>query len=300
MNIAVIGNNYFGNIITEKLKKYDKKNTYKFYDTNTKKIDKIKFVLNILHIDIVYSVSASVQGGGALNIATFFNKRIVQHFIGSDVLTAEQDFKKGNVSDKLIKSSTFLCEVEWIKDELKNISIDAAVVPIMAYKQEKKPKDFENLSVLTYMSKGKEEFYGVQDYIALAKNFPKITFKIAGIDSYEDLPHNVKCLGWIDMIEELQNTTVFIRNAEHDGVGFSVIEALSLGRIVLYNYKFPYVQSFSNRENLIAEFEKIKKTFDRGELELNFEAIEFVKQEFDEQKVISNLKEVLLNNRIDA
>lgn len=300
MNIAVIGNSYFGNILTEQLRKTDKKNTYQFYNTDTKKIDQIRFIFNIFRIDVVYSVSASISGGGALNLATLFNKRIVQHFIGSDVLTAEQDFKKSNISDNLIKSSSFLCEVEWIKDELKNISIDATVVPIMAYKQEKKPKDFENLSVLTYMSKGKEEFYGVQDYIALAKNFPKIPFKIAGIDSYENLPHNVKCLGWIDMIEELQNTTVFIRNAEHDGLGFSVIEALSLGRIVLYNYKFPHVQSFSNRENLIAEFKKIKKTFDKGELELNFKAIEFVKQEFDEQKVISNLKEVLLNNRIDV
>lgn len=300
MNIAVIGNSYFGNILTEQLRKTDKKNTYQFYNTDTKKIDQIRFIFNIFRIDVVYSVSASISGGGALNLATLFNKRIVQHFIGSDVLTAEQDFKKSNISDNLIKSSSFLCEVEWIKDELKNISIDATVVPIMAYKQEKKPKDFENLSVLTYMSKGKEEFYGVQDYIALAKNFPKIPFKIAGIDSYENLPHNVKCLGWIDMIKELQNTTVFIRNAEHDGLGFSVIEALSLGRIVLYNYKFPNVQSFSNRENLIAEFKKIKKTFDKGELELNFKAIEFVKQEFDEQKVISNLKEVLLNNRIDV
>ena len=26
------------------------------------------------------------------------------------------------------------------------------------------------------------------------------------------------------MIDELQNATVFIRNAEHDGLGFSVIE----------------------------------------------------------------------------
>jgi len=232
MHIAVIGNSHFGPIITQQLSKYDKANIYTFYNTNEKKLDKLKFALNIFTIDIVYSVSASISGGGALNLASMFHKKIIQHFIGSDVLSAREDYKNGNISNKLMQQSTYLCEVDWIKDELTEIGINATSVPIMAYKQKENPKKFKYFSVLTYISKGKENFYGIEDFIALAKNLPDITFKIAGIESYDNLPKNIECLGWINMIEELQKATVFIRNAEHDGLGFSVIEALSLGRIV--------------------------------------------------------------------
>lgn len=295
MNVAIIGNSHFGRILQKQLSKYDKANKYIFYDTNSKKIDKLKFMINIFNTDIVYSVSASISGGGALNLATLFNKKIIQHFLGSDVINATDDFKNARINKKLISESKYLCEVDWIKKELEAININAEIVPIMAYKQHEEPKEFTDFNILTYMGKGKEEFYGIEDFIELAKNFSDVTFKIAGIENYANLPNNIKCLGWIDMIEELQNATVFIRNAKHDGLGFSVVEALSLGRVVLRNYPFAFVNYFKNRAELINKIKRLKKSFDKGELGINFKAIEFVKEEFDEKNVINNLKETLLN-----
>ena len=293
MNIAVIGNSHFGSILVKQLSQYDDQNNYSFYDTNEKKLDKLKFALNIFNIDIVYSVSASIRGGGALTLAGFCGKKIVQHFIGSDVLSAVKDYENNNISKKMIKQSTYLCEVKWIEDELKEIGVNAEVVTIMAYKQKENPKIFKKFSVLTYMAKGKEEFYGMCDFIALAKCFPEITFKIAGIKSYDDLPKNIICLGWVNMIDELQNATVFIRNAEHDGLGFSVIEALSLGRVTFYNYNFPCVNYFKGYYDLKNKFLETTCKFENANLNINYNAIEFVKENYNEGKVLKNLVEAI-------
>ena len=294
MNIAIIGNSHFGQILTKQLSNYDKANSYKFYNTNEKVIDKIRFALDILKIDIVYSLSASICAGGALNLALKFNKKIVQHFIGSDVLSAIEDYKNGDINKYLIEKTKYLCEVDWIRDELKEIKIDAKITPIMVYENFIKPKGFNGFSVLTYVGKDKEKFYGIDDFIKLAKDFPAINFAIAGIETYDNLPKNIKCLGWINMNQELQESTIFIRNAKHDGLGFTVIEALSLGRVVFYNYDFSYVNSFKSYQELKEKFEIKYEAFKNGKLEIDYKAIEFVKEQFNREKVLNGLVEEIL------
>jgi len=294
MNIAIIGNSHFGSILAMQLNSFDKTNNYKFYNTNEKKIDKLKFILNILNIDIVYSVSASVSGGGALNFALKFNKKIVQHFIGSDVLSAIDDYKNNNLNKKLINHSTFLCEVDWIQNELKEINLRAKVTPIMVYENFIEPKEFSKFRVLTYMSKGKEQFYGIDDFVKLAQDFPQVSFAIAGIDNYPNLPKNIDTLGWIDMNTELQKSTIFIRNAKHDGLGFSVIEALALGRKVLYNYRFPYCNYFDDYYKMRNIIYNYYDKYENNQLSISKDAIEFVKTHFNKETVLKKLtKEIL-------
>jgi len=289
MNIAIIGNSHFGAILTEQLNRFDKNNSYKFYNTNEKIVDKIKFALHILNIDIVYSVSGSIRAGGALALVFKFNKKIVQHFIGSDVLTAIEDFKNNKIDKKLIKKSKYFCEVDWIKEELQDINVNAKVQAIMVYENFITPQNFDDFSVLTYMGKGKEKFYGIDNFIQLAKDFPELNFKIAGIDGYPNLPNNIKCLGWIDMQKEMQKNSIFIRNAKHDGLGFTVIEALALGRVVFYNYEFPYVNSFKSYKELREKFEIKYQEFKDSKLDIDYEAIDFVKENFNRDRVLSSL-----------
>ena len=294
MNIAIIGNSYFGEILTKQLNEFDKENRYKFYNTSEKVLDKIKFALHIVNIDVVYSISASISGGGALNLALKFDKKIIQHFIGSDVLSAREDFKNDKVNNTLIQKSKYLCEVDWIQEELKEININSKVQPIMVYENIIEPKKFKEFEVLTYIGKGKERFYGIDDFIQLAKDFPKLKFKIAGIDMYPNLPTNIKCLGWIDMQKEMQNSTIFIRNTKHDGLGFTVLEALSLGRVIFYNYDFPHVNYFQNYKQLKDKFEIKYQEFQDGRLDIDYEAIEFIKENFNRDRVLYTLIKKML------
>ncbi len=291
MNIAIIGNSHFGPILTKQLSKFDKQNSYKFYNTNEKKIDKIKFALDIFKIDVVYSVSASISGGGALNLALRFNKKIVQHFIGSDVLSAIDDYKNENINKNLVENSKYLCEVNWIQEELKEIDIDANVASIAIYNTHNKSTSIPDIfTVLTYMSQGKEEYYGMNTLIKISKKLSDIEFRVAGIDSYKKpLPNNIKLLGWVDMDKEFVNSICYLRNAEHDGLAFSVLEALGYGKKVFYNYHFPYTIYFKNSNDLVEKISVQKRLFDNSKLSIDLEAIQFIENEFNENKVLSNL-----------
>lgn len=291
MNIAIIGNRHFAPILREKLSEFDLENRYKFYDTNGSKIDKVKFALDIFRIDVVYSLSASISGGGALNLALKFNKKIVQHFIGSDVLSAIDDYKNKNINKKLIEVSEYLCEVNWIQEELKEIDIDAKVASIAVYNTHNKSTSIPDIfTVLTYMSQGKEEYYGMNTLIKISQKLSDIEFRVAGIDSYKKpLPNNIKLLGWVDMDKEFVNSICYLRNAEHDGLAFSVLEALGYGKKVFYNYHFPYTIYFKNSNDLVEKISVQKRLFDNSKLSIDLEAIQFIENEFNENKVLSNL-----------
>lgn len=294
--ISIIGNNHFGSILTKQLNEFDDKNRYVFFNTNEKTSDKIKFLLSLPSIDVVYSVSGSIHAGGALNLALMLNKKIVQHFIGSDVLTAIDNYKNRHFNKNLMEKSRYLCEVDWIQNELATIAIKADIASIATYNKNVIPKEFNSFSVLTYMSRGKEEFYGMADLIKLAKYFDDITFKVAGIKSYEkSLPDNIHLLGWVDMDKEFQECSCYIRNAKHDGLAFSILEALGYGRVVFYNYKFPYTNSFSTFDELRNKLFELRTSFEKQELCVNHEAIDFIQQEYSKEKVLGNLVKILTN-----
>jgi len=163
----------------------------------------------------------------------------------------------------------------------------------MAYENYLTPKEFGSFSVLTYLGKGNEGYYGIEYFIKLAKDFPQIEFRIAGIDEYPNLPDNIKCLGWINLTEELQNATIYIRNAKHDGLAFSVIEALALGRYVAMNYNFPFVDYFKSYDELKDIIANKNRLFQEGKLEINYKAIEFVKSNFNKSNVLSCIADIL-------
>jgi len=293
MNIAIIGNSYFGTILANKLRLFDKKNSYTYYNTSESFIDKVKFILKLPTINVVYNISATISGGGALNLALKLNKKIVQHFIGSDVLVAKKDLEYSYEDKRLINKSKYLSVVSWLKEELKDIGIASEVKYIMVYESEQEPKEFNKFSVLTYMSSSKEQFYGLDDYIKLAIDFPELEFKIAGIKNYKGLPSNIECLGWTNMLNELQKSTIFIRNAKHDGLPYTVLEALSLGRVVLFNKEFPYTNYFNSYNTLRDSLASYYLEYCKNNLKVNYNAIEYIKQTFNKDRVLSQLVEVL-------
>lgn len=149
------------------------------------------------------------------------------------------------------------------------------------------------LKVLVYIGKDKPEFYGIQQIIKLAKDFSSVEFRIVGLQEYKNIPENMTLLGWVPNIEkEYEQCLVFIRIPEHDGSPFSVIEALSYGRIVFYNRKLPYVNYVNSYEELKVQLTKVIEDFKNGELSINYNAINYIKKEFNREKILNNLIKV--------
>ena len=105
----------------------------------------------------------------------------------------------------------------------------------------------------------------------------------------------MKLLGWVDMDREYQECMVYIRAPEHDGLAFSVLEALSYGRVVFRNYQFDYVNYFKDYEDLKKQMRVVIKDFHNNRLTINNDAIEFVNREFSKEKVLGNLIKIFNN-----
>ncbi len=243
--IIIIGNSFFGKKVARAIRKNS--NTVALYfDTSNSIRDKVLFVFFLIFCSSLYSISGSIKKGGALSLALLLKKKIHQHFIGSDVTEAIADFSNKNYSRELISNSSFYCEVSWIKDEVEEylpIKCDLLDLPILhgLPLEIKKTSSKEN-KVLVYIGEGKEDFYGINDILYSAKNLQHIDFIIVGsncLDYRSEASDNISFLGWVDEpIELMKVCSVLIRFTAHDGLPFSIIEALSLGLHVIYNRPF--------------------------------------------------------------
>lgn len=291
MKIIITGMPYFAKKIYKFLSDYDKSNTYLYLNTFYSYLDKIKYLINILSSDVIYIIGGAVNNSKVIDIALLLNKKIIMHWAGSDVLYAKKNIQDNKFNYKYIKNIVHLCEVNWIQEELKNIGIKAKVSPIMICENEYKedyllPKKF---IVLSYIGKDRPKFYGIDTIYQLAIDFPDIEFRIAGLEYYKDAPKNIKFLGWTNMDEEYKKCVVYIRTPKHDGLAYSVLEALSYGRIVLRNYKFPNTIFFSNYNDLKNKLNKLIMEFEKDNLNINTEGIKYVRDNYNKTKVLNSL-----------
>jgi hypothetical protein len=301
MKILIIGLPYFANKLVANLSSYDKRNKYLAIDSSN---HKIKYLFHLLNTDIVYSIGGTTGKSKAINIALLLKKKIIFHWVGTDVLTAINYFKNNLIEKKYIEQIVHFSEVEWIQEELRDI-VDTSIVSIAMFpKFESPPPLPEKFSVLSYVAKGREEFYGINKLINLATHFPNIEIKIAGISEYkESLPNNIKLLGWVsNMDEQYKNCILYLRLVEHDGLAFSVLEAMAAGRYVGYSYKFDNVFHIDNYLKLEAIVKDLYEQHKRKILKLNELGIAFIKQNYSEVKVVEKLIdrfEIVLNSRKD-
>lgn len=295
MRILIIGLPYFSSKIAAQLSDVDVENKYISLDTSGSFIDKIKFLFNILFTDVLYQIGGSVEVGGALRVALLLRRKIVFHWVGTDVLIAQDYASRGILNRKFLSMIRHLCEVEWIQNELSEIKIFAEIVQIACFETRQlernvvpMPLDF---SVLSYVGKGKESFYGFNKIISVAKCYSDVHFRIAGIEKYNvDLPPNVKLLGWVkDMAAEYNKCSLYLRLPEHDGLAFSVLEALSYGRYVGYSNDLEATFFVSDLKALSDLIEKLKLLSDKHQLEVNIEGINFIKNNYSKDKCMKEL-----------
>jgi glycosyltransferase involved in cell wall biosynthesis len=299
MKILILGMPYFAKRLQNQLSKFDESNIYINLDTYYNKLDKLKYLWHILNTDIIYMHGGGICCSGTLNLALKLNKKIFINWAGSDVLKA-QEIKNNKMEEKrYIENITHLCETSWIQNELLALGISATLSPVMIYDKQivknlNLPKVF---TVLSYVSKDRPEFYGIDTLIKLANDFPLINFRIAGIKDYTKIPNNIKLLGWVDMKKEYLNSIVYIRTPKHDGLAYSVLEALSYGRMVFRNYDFNFVNYFKDYNDLKLQLSKVIDDFNNGKLTINQDAIDFVQTEFSKEKVLGNLVKVFENDK---
>lgn len=260
--------------------------------------DLVKRLKQILSSDIIHIISIKPSGNeGRIWVLYFFvlkmfGKRVIVHWMGTDVL--ELGKITGCMLSKLTRHFSY---APWLSEELKSKYITAQHVPIPPPLKEVRalPEEF---AVLIYLGhKTRNEFYGYSTIKKLIEQFPSAKFCFVGnVSEIADSP-NVTYYGRVDykeMEDIYRRSTVLLRLTKHDGMPFMVLEALSMGRYVIWNKKFPYCYF---AEDYTQIFKFLQKT--QHLKSLNLAGAEFVRSKYNEKqhvrKLVQIYKEVLRN-----
>ncbi|MCX8058984.1 MAG: glycosyltransferase [Spirochaetes bacterium] len=232
MNILIIGEKYFAQKIKNSLEKFDKNNKYYFTNTYKNPLGIIKYFFLLLKSNLLISIKGYIRKKNEIEIAFLFRKKIIFFWIGSDVLDAIKVFNINRISKKYIEKPYHFCEVEWIRDELKKVGVEAKILNFVSIKMPKifLKNDYVNLGqgqnidslitksydllnkaycenkthfiILSYINKNRPEFYGLTKIINIASdltNFEKqnnskvkIKFIITGITENETIRYYKK------------------------------------------------------------------------------------------------------------
>jgi hypothetical protein len=243
--------------------------------------------------------------------AFFMRKRVYFQWIGSDVLDLESSKYRtirAFLSDNLAVN---LCECEWIKDELKELGVSATVGPYITFsslfeslniKSSNNDSNNKKLVLTTYAPEGREELYSLNDILSLAKVNKDIILNVVA-HTGKGFPQlsNVNYHGWLqkDELDKLYlGSDVFIRMTKHDGLSYSVLESMAIGMQVVFSYNYPFTFTAKNYCDLESVISKFQYRKENGEDIINYQGIEYIKQEFTDSRISENNLLALFKNEV--
>ena len=157
-----------------------------------------------------------------------------------------------------------VCENEVEQKALKEMGIEARIHPILFFDPvEKYPLSFKpskNPHVWMTSHAGREEEYGVRLIEEIANEVPEITFHIFGSGIQEKIG-NIRYYGWIPtekMDEIIKLFHCGFRGNEFDGCPHTVSKAMLLGQYSISRIKYPYVDSYETKEELVKLLKDLK------------------------------------------
>lgn len=249
--ILVIGSSPFGKNTFEFLRTFGA--NVDFFETTYKhnylKVLKLfTFVIKILKVDSIYSIGYFLPQSPFYLIPRFLKKKIIIHWIGSEVLNLKKShYWSIQGSFSVSKSLLF---------ELSKNRIESFWLPLffpLKYINELNQNDYINEhAVLFYLVDNKEEFYGVKYLLQLAKKFETIIFYVIGSSSMVFPYKNIINKGFIcdNQLHELfKKITIYVRITEHDGLSQLILRSLSFGITVISNTDHPFVINFDPTAN---------------------------------------------------
>ena len=290
--VAVVGLPKFASELARKLSSFQSSVRLRSFDTYYNVKDKLAFIPYVLLSDIVYSINGTISNSSVFNLALRLNKKLVIHWVGTDVIKAQKAFNQGTYNHEYINKAIHLCEVEWIRDELAEIGIKAEIQNFVVFDKEiSEPGIPKKFSVLSYLYPGREKFYGIETLIEAAMRFPEIEFNLVGTEGYEKTtPSNMKFLGWVnDLSSRIASAGICVRFPEHDGLSSFVLESLALGKHVAYKYNYPHCIFCDSSEKIYRAIEVKYNEFKNGDLKVNSEASRFIETTFNKETIFSGL-----------
>ena len=256
-------------------------------------IQYLKFLFKYEYFFIIFPTSSYKFIFFLLFPLFLLRKKVYIEWIGSDVLALKAHNSK--FKGKLFSLfSQNLCECTWIKEELKVLNVKAEIGPFITFSalfggaNTITNKNDKQLNLITYSPKGKEDLYSLNDVLNVTKDMKNVSLNVVAHDG-EGLVHNENVIfhGWVDSNKLAclyENSDAFIRMTKHDGLSYSVLEAMDKGLQVIFTYDYPFTKKANDEMSLRAILLEMAKYKDKGGNLINHEGMNFIKQEFIDGK----------------
>lgn len=298
MRVLINGLPYFGKRIAKELNEFDSENQYIFLDTYYSSWDKIRFRLLLPFSGAVFSFNGVSDRSGSLELALNKGKKLLMQWHGTDVSLALERYTDGSIYKKYIDNASHLFSAPWFQEELKEIVPKGVYAPFSYVNAVGNEGQYESISVLSYLAKGRESYYGWNELCAVAHKNPNISFNIVGTDGMGlSAPENIKFLGWIsddEMVKLYRIHPIFVRLCEHDGKAFSVSQAMAAGAEVIWNYKLDNVRTITRNEIELADaiLNAAESVKTRG-MKPNVQAIQYALENLTEEIVMKEYAKII-------
>jgi glycosyltransferase involved in cell wall biosynthesis len=230
-------------------------------------------------------------------------KKII-HWIGTDILQMKS-LKWSQVKDLVggFKTHGFihLCEFEQTQKELKELGIDARVVPLPYY-DDYKPIPLPEEFVVAIYDSGAQQFdiYNNRLMEDVAYSMPDVKFIFFGDPNRKHKIRNWEYVGRVDMKEFLPKVSCNLRITAHDGLPITPCEFVMAGRHSIVNVNLPYMDVIPNstgelniitypeaKKNIVAAIRRAQK------LGLNLKGSRCYREMLSPDKFKKSIEEVL-------
>ncbi|WP_061007842.1 glycosyltransferase [Vibrio sp. CUB2] len=300
--VALLGTEYHSAKIEQELKAMGIEATYE--RINVSILSYIKLLIRYDYYFITYGRSSYKFIFMFLLPLFLLRRKVYIEWIGSDVIDLRKFYSKCRA--RLIsKLATNLCECDWIQRELRELSVDSKVGPYITFSSlfntEKEKETLPGkLIVTTYAPKGNERLYNLDLIIDTFKGQSDMELNVVAHDGENfDKSDSVKFHGWLDKSDLnnlYDNTDVFVRMTSHDGLSYSVLEAMSRKMQVIFTYDYPNTNRVSTKDDLAEILKKYVNKKKNGEDIINHKGSDFIKDNFVNSKLSENNLKSLFSN----
>ena len=241
-------------------------------------------------IHYIYSPLVTLGGLGTVKALKKMKKKIIVHWIGTDILNATTKCKSRFIARRYKHLvDVHLAHSSRMVKELGTINISCRELPLPNFNLYKPRELPPSKNVLIYLPDSAEDFFGKNIIDTIIDSFPDVHFMILpnSGNNYSNKP-NVTCVSWAKDMEKIYvDTRVFIRLPIHDGLPSSIIEALSMGRYVIYSHDFPHCEHAASAEEVIMKLPKLLESSSA-----NIEGSNYVHGKYDKNELKRQLIEL--------
>lgn len=248
-------------------------------------------------VNLWYQIGGSIGPGRVFKLANLFNTPVVLHWVGTDVLVAQDYFSKHSEHLQVQSKIVHWAGAPWLADELKQIGINAQFVPLplktVGYFLSQEPPPLpRQFKILTYIPERRAAFYGWEHILRLAEDFPTLDILVIGARGrfVSSPPPNIHFLGWLhDTANIFAECSVVVRMTTHDGYGGTIQEGLSLGRYAIWTYPFPGAFLAKDYVSLRAHIDSLYTLHRRNLLTLNEKGRAYMLQHMRPENLTANI-----------